>query len=362
MQPAAALAEPARCHRRRPKGKPGDATHDRFARLRLTALEARSESAWQALAGPVGRLCEQLKGLGKPEDLPPGRVDRLRSLLEQTQWSLTVRSAKLPPEGQKAVAALVDAIEVDIDQIFKQALAEGRQPDLKTYLAYADHLRLRRQPDRCLEVIDRALKSPQATRRTSMRDVMLLHWVAVDMILAKSEDPARFDKAGPHVQALLESSEPRYQALGHLIAGSIDLDRSGLANEMTGVDDGPAGPAGPGPSSRSSALNHLKQAAAGLPENAEAQAKYGVALVLAQEQNLGRQYLQTAMRLGSLEPQYQLWAAWTILQAGYPEEAEPIVQSLLRQVEQGGLPREMEGTLHLLRGELYQASARPRAT
>ena len=81
--------------------------------------------------------------------------------------------------------------------------------------------------------------------------------------------------------------------------------------------------------------------------------------MLAQEQNLGRQYLQNALRLGSLEPQYQLWAAWTILQAGYPEEAEPIVQALLRQVDQGTLPRELEGTLHLLRGELYQARRSP---
>ena len=118
---------------------------DRFARLRLTALEVRSESGWQSLADPVGRLGAQVKELGKPEDLPPERVDRLRALLEQTQWSLTVRSTKLPPEGQKAVAALVDAIEVDLERVFQQALADGRQPDLQTYFSYAVHLRLRNQ-------------------------------------------------------------------------------------------------------------------------------------------------------------------------------------------------------------------------
>ncbi len=74
-----------------------------------------------------------------------------------------------------------------------------------------------------------------------MHQVMLLHLVAVDMILARTEDAARFDKAGPHVQALLDSSEPRYQAFGHLFAGSIDLDRSGIAREMAGGEDGPAG-------------------------------------------------------------------------------------------------------------------------
>ena len=37
------------------------------------------------------------------------------------------------------------------------------------------------------------------------------------------------------------------------------------------------------------------------------------------EQGLGRQYLQTAYKLGGgedLEPRYQVWAAWSILQAG----------------------------------------------
>ncbi len=127
------------------------------------------------------------------------------------------------------------------------------------------------------------------------------------------------------------------------------------------AESGAAAPTEPSALSkfRASALVHLKAAATALPNLAEAQARYGVALVLAQEPNLGRQYLQNAVRLGSLEPQYQLWAAWTILQAGYPEEAEPIVRSLLQQVDQGNLPREMEGTLHLLQGELYQARRSP---
>ena len=71
----------------------------------------------------------------------------------------------------------------------------------------------------------------------------------------------------------------------------------------------------------------VKTAAEQLPDLVEAQARYGVALVLSQEPSLGRQYLQNAMRLGNLESQYQIWAAWTILQAGYPEVAEPIVQA-----------------------------------
>ena len=46
----------------------------------------------------------------------------------------------------------------------------------------------------------------------------------------------RSDKAAPHIKALLECPEPRFQGLGHLFAGSIDLDRSGIAREMAGDD------------------------------------------------------------------------------------------------------------------------------
>ncbi len=374
---AAALAEA----RKSPPPAAGEPdVVDRFARLRLAAVDVQKEADWKPLADRVTRLREQVKALGKPEDLPPGRIARLRAILELAQRSLTDRSSRLPPEGQKSVTALADAIEVDIEAMFRQALADGRQPDLQTYLAYADHLRLRRQPERSLEVVNRALHTPQATQRGAMPHVLGLHLVAVDMILARADDASRFDKAMPHVKALLESSEPRYQALGHLLAGSMDLDRSGVARGLTATDEtGSAArtatatastkdtaAARPGHSKLlSSALNHLKLAAAGLPDVAEAQAKYGVALVLTQEQDLGRQYLQNALRLqstqpqGSLDTQYQLWAAWTILQAGYPEEAEPIVQAMLRQVEQGALPREMESSLHLLQGELYQARRGP---
>jgi len=113
------------------------------------------------------------------------------------------------------------------------------------------------------------------------------------------------------------------------------------------------------PKLRATAIHHLKLAAALLPDIAEAQARYGVALVLAGEQNLGRQSLQNAMRLGSLDPQYQLWAAWTVLQAGYPEEAEPIINSLFQQVASGSAPRDLSSALYLLRGEVLQARRSP---
>src|SRR5262249_26301917 len=153
---------------------------------------------------------------------------------------------------------LVDAIEVDLESIFQQALVESRQPDLQTYLTYADHLRFRKQPDRCLEVVDRALRSAQASRRTATHAVMGLHAVAGRMVLVRTEDTERFTKAAPHLQALLECPEPRFQGLGHLFAGSVDLDRSGLARAMAGPESGEPASRPTPPKLRSSALHHLK--------------------------------------------------------------------------------------------------------
>jgi predicted Zn-dependent protease len=335
---------------------------DRLAWLRIVALAIRAQTDKGQVAPPRRQVQFMLvlaKELCKAEDVAPPRVARIRLVLEQTQRALFEQSAKLAGTDKQAIDALVDSIDVELESIFKLALFGEAEPDLQTYLSYADHLRFRRQREKCLQVIEQALESPQAARRTSVHAVMGLHTVAVEMALAQADDKGRFDKAAPHIRVLLESPEPRFQGLGHLFAGSIDLDLSGMARDM--VEDG----AQPKPETRSqpklrySALNHLKIAATLLPEIAEAQARYGVALVLSGEQNLGRQFLQTALRLGSLDAQYQLWAAWTVLQAGYPEEAEPIIKSLLQQETSGGIPRELTGAIHLLSGELHQARRAP---
>src|SRR5262249_31673655 len=75
---------------------------------------------------------------------------------------------------------------------------------------------------------------------TAVLAVLSLHRVAIDLILSKSDDASRFDKAAPHVQALLDSADPRSQAIGHLVAGSIDLDPSGAAPEQARGQDRPA--------------------------------------------------------------------------------------------------------------------------
>jgi tetratricopeptide (TPR) repeat protein len=330
---------------------------DRTAIIRLAAIAVRTQTEPARLEKAVKIMLENVKGLGKPETLSATRLARLRVLLERTQRSLTSLAAKSGASA-KPLEELASAIELDLDSIFKQALAGASEPDIQTYLTYADHLRIRQEHERSLQVIDDALKSPQASRRAAINTVMGLHTVAVEAALARLADQSRFERAAPHIQALIDSRDARFEGLGHLFAGSVDLDRSGMARDMAKIDSTDT-TTRPDPRLKASALTHLRQAAAQLPEMAEAQARYGVALVLSGEQSLGRQFLQTSLRLGGLEPQYQLWAAWTILQAGYPEEAEPIVESLLAQVASGAAARELEGALHLLSGELHQAKRTP---
>ncbi len=332
---------------------------DRITLPRIVNLQIKNETDPARLSGEVQRLLQQVKQLTQTAVLGPSLVTRLRSFLEMTQRGLSARSAQVDATARAEFDRLDKAIEVDLEAVFKHALSEEQEPDLQKFLTYAEHLMFRQQRDRCLEVIDQALKSPQASRRNSTHSVMGLHMVAVEMALSKGDDEGRFDTAAPHVQALLDCAEPRFQGLGHLFKGSIEFDQSGLGRSMTGDDPPAAAVPKSMPTLRSSAVYHLKLAAAQLPEIAEAQARYGVALVLAGEQNLGRQFLQTALRLGSLDAKYQLWAAWTVLQAGYPEEVEPIVSSLFQQVAAGTAPRELTGALHLLSGEVFQAKRTP---
>ena len=332
---------------------------DRMALVRLRALDVQTATRPETLADRVRALQAEVKALLSGQAPAPERLNRLSLLLERTQRSLIPFANQAEAPQKDAIDALVEAIEGDVETIFQKAVATD-QPDLKTFLTYADHLRSRQKRQRCLEVVDQALKSPMASRPAAAEVAMGLHAVAIESLLANLQDASRFDKAAPHIKTLLGSTLPRYQGLGHLFQGAIDLEKSGVS-PVTVRGDGDPGASPPSLQSklRASALAHLKIAAAQLPDIAEAQARYGVALVLAQEQGLGRQYLQNAMRLGNLDPQYQVWAAWSMVQAGYPEEAEPIVTQLLAQVAQGQQPRDLEGTLHLINGEINQARRTP---
>jgi predicted Zn-dependent protease len=331
---------------------------DLMARIRVEAIEIQTQSDDTQLDAQIGRLLGHLKELlGRP-DLAAGRVARLCQVLEQTQRALVQRIDKGKSDGAHGDRR-IDAIETELQAIFQQVLASNQKADLQVFLTYADHLRFRKQRERCLEIVEEALGQPSAAKPANQIAVMGLHAVAIEMSLARQDDGQRYEKAAPHIQALLASSEQGYQGLGHLFQGAIDLERSGL---VPALKSGGATKAASEPNQaklRASSLGHLKQAAAQLPALAEAQARYGVALVLNHEQDLGRQYLQNALRMGNLEPQYQVWAAWTIVQAGYPEEAAPILDSLFRQLAQGTIAAELKGTLHQICGEVYQARRGP---
>jgi predicted Zn-dependent protease len=334
---------------------------DRMALVRLRALDVESTADAARLAGRVKALQAETKALAATPDLAPNRIMRLSLLLEQVQKSLALTASKGDATTKAAVIALGDSIEGDVEAIFQRSLDAAKKPDLHLYLVYADHLRYRGKRDECAKVVERGLKAPSASLASSSEVVMGLHAVAVEAALADAEDEGRVKKSGPHIKELIASTLPRFQGLGHLFQGAIELEQAGVVGTPSpGSKPEQGATAAPSqPKLRSSALGHLKVAAAQLPDVVEAQARYGVALILSQELALGRQYLQNAMRLGNAEPQYQVWAAWSMVQAGYPEEAEPVVNHLLNEVAQGRVTAELEGTLHLLGGEIHQSRRGP---
>ena len=147
---------------------------DRLAEIQLTALAIRNEADLARLDDQVASMLKQIKSISGAEQLAPARIYRIRSLLEQTQRALTLRASGMPVAAKKGVDRLIDAIEKDLESIFQLALAGDQDPDLQTYVAYAEHLQMRGQRDRCIEVVERALRSPQAARRTATLTAMHL--------------------------------------------------------------------------------------------------------------------------------------------------------------------------------------------
>ena len=170
---AAAISLPADCQ-----------PIDRITWLRIVNLQIKNETDTARLPGDTKSMLQQVRLLAQTQELGPARVARLRSIVEQTQRDLIERSAKVDATARAEFDRLVESIEVDLEAIFKLALSGEQEPDSQTFLTYAEHLMFRRQRDRCLAVIDQALKSPQATRRNSIHSVMGLHMVAVEMALS----------------------------------------------------------------------------------------------------------------------------------------------------------------------------------
>ena len=191
---------------------------------------------------------------------------------------------------------------------------------------------------------------------------MQLREVAVEAALADPKD----DGAVRQGRAAHQGADRRGDARATRAWATCSRGRSTWSGRAWTRRRGPRGgarpPAPAQPELLAGALKHLKVAATQLPDVAEAQALLGVALVLSQEQGLGRQYLQKAMRLGNLDPQYQIWAAWSMVQAGYPEEAEPIVARLLEQVAAGPAAAGAGGDAPAARRRDPPGPARPRTT
>jgi len=323
---------------------------DRMALLRLRSLDAQRAADPAALADRADAVRRDAMALVQAKDAPSTRITQLGELLDKLRVALARASAKSRPgPAVKArLAAVTGAIDEAIEAAFKKATDPAQPVDLRVARAYAAHLMIRDQRAECLAVVDKALKAPIAALPAFQPEAMDLREVAVKAALADTDDPQRFAKAARYIKELLDNPTPRYQGLGHLFQGAIDLERSGLV--------GATGAAAVDGKLRASALAHLREAAEQWTNSATAQALYGVALILSNESALGRQHLQEARKLGgNLEPRYQIWAAWSMSEAGYPEDADPIVRGLLDQLDRGQLPRELEGTLHLLAGEVAQS-------
>ena len=331
-------------------------TLDGLALLWLRAEDACRVADPVELAARAQVVKDDAGRFTKGRELSPNRIARVGDDLARVHAALD-HVAGADRDRKEEVQALGDGLDEVAESTFRDVLdAEGRAPDLRVYRAYAEHLLLRNKRDRCLEVVDQGLQAAPSTVPGLAEALMDLREIGVKAALADAKDPKRFERAEPFIRDLLGGEIARFRAIGHLFRGAIELEKSGLAGNDR--RDQPARP--DQDASRARALEELRIAADELPRVPAAQALYGVALILAQEPDLGRQRLQAARQLGSLEPRYQIWAAWSMVQAGYPEEAEPIVAGMLDAAERGEVPGELVATIHMLNGEVHQARRSPR--
>lgn len=322
----------------------GDRT-DSLSRLRLAQMDALHASDPASRAAAIVTLKTAAQSLVEEEGIPAIRLATVGLILDKVRDELTKPGASEP-----GIAGDAEGLAQAAETSYTRALKNATYPNLHVYRDFAEHLLDREDRARCLELINKALRLPVAQQPAWAETVMRLREVAIKAALLDAKDPKRYEQAGPHIKALIASSSPVHQAIGHLFQGVIELDRSGLAGggEETAT-----------PALRTSAVNHLKIAAAGLPDAATPQALYGVALLLNGERALGRQYLAAARRKADLEPRYRLWCAWAMIQSGYPEEAELDLKLLEQAAAEPGAPSDLVTSVALLRGEILQTGGTP---
>ena len=330
-----------------------------WARLRLMVVEAKPAKTVQT--ADVAALRTALEPiLLKPEPAVNYRVEWTRAL-QKTGQMISDKADSKP---------VIDQVNLLVENALKQAL-DTNKTDLRLKLALAQHLMASSRYEACIAIVDEALKLPEAKQPAAQRLVFGLRDLAVKSLLANAENKERFNQSEPHIQAMLAAKPVDIQGLGHLFQGSIDLERSGIGAEDAVIVQPKAAPEATGGTEkdapkvktaddyRRSAMSHLKAASAALPDVATAHALYGVSLILNREPELGRQSLQKALKLGIPEVRYQVWTAWSQVMAGYPEDAQPIVQNLLTQAETDPNTKLFQPTLYLLLGEIYQARNTP---
>ena len=327
------------------------AAADRLAMVRLLAEAASKTAEPAALASIIAQVNVYAKLVADDPDYAPSRITQLGRSLDRVGARLAEVAGPKPTGNLAGPAA---ALEEVTTATYKKSVEPAGRPDLRAYLAYAEHLLRRDRRQACMEAVDKGLSLEQAKKAGWLATAMNLREVGVKAALVDLIDPDRVKKATPYIDGLIAGTEPTFRGAGHLFQGLIDLEAAGVAEP-------PAGKAAAKVDSRrqSAALGHLQIAATSLPHVATAQALYGVALVLAREPALGRQYLQKAMRMGELDPRYQVWAAWSLIQAGYPEDAAPIVGPLAEQSGEGQANAGLAPMLHLLKGEIHQARRTP---
>ena len=332
-----------------------------MARLQLLLMDALAASDPNALVERSRAVVAEASAQIDDPTTGPSRSASIARALESLQRHLATITAAQPSD-ETTLGRVGDELETVAEAGFRKALEATGSADLTVAQEFAEHLLFRDDRTRCLTLVESALNQKSANLPRWADTTTRLREVAIKAALMDVDDPERTTKAEPHIKALIGSSDKTHRAVGHLFQGVIDLERSGLSEAARSADvevsrDGPD--AATRAKLRGSALEHLKIAATDLPQVATAQALYGVALTLTGESSLGRQYLSAAQQLPQLEPRYQVWSAWALIQAGYPEQAEPIVAELKTASAAGALPADLAPTLHLLTAEIHQARRTP---
>ncbi len=334
---------------------------DRLGLFQLQTAHLVDDGLEQADSHLLEPVLAQAEALMVLED-GPADPERIRSVADQLE---TVQD-RLQASGHDA---LVEAVETMLEETFDEVftlsaeLAEALDIPLQfdLHVGYATHLLARQRHGDCADFVQKTLEHPDAEQPDAREATRRLRELAIRAVLAQQDDPERFDRVQPWIDRLVESSNPIDQALGHLFHGVIALERSGhvqgSGSAMTGADrtKDHATRSSEQARLRGEAREHLRKAAQGLPELSTAQALYGIALILNDEQDLGREYLLRAGDGPGLEPRYQIWVAWSFLRAGYPEEAEAVVRNLRVAAQRDPALAPLLPTLDILQGEIYQA-------